>query len=121
MSPKMLKKLSSILDRQQKTKILGLTVLILIGGILETAGISLILPLLSAILDEEKFASNAVVVSIMEFLGLQEMRTFIFILLFGLIFVYIFKCAYLVWLIYIQSRFVNKNRARCTTDRKSVV
>lgn len=116
MSPKMLKKLSSILDRQQKTKILGLTVLILIGGILETAGISLILPLLSAILDEEEFASNEIVVSIMQIFGLQEMRTFIFILLFCLIFVYIFKCAYLVWLTYIQSRFVNKNRARCTTN-----
>ena len=54
MSRDLLKKLSAILDRGQKIRILGLMVLILIGGLLETASASLILPLVSAILDEEK-------------------------------------------------------------------
>ena len=86
MSPKMLKRLSSILDRQQKIKILGLTVLILIGGLLETLGISLIVPLLTAILDEQGFASNAIVIWVMELLGIQNVRSFIYLLLGGLIF-----------------------------------
>lgn len=116
MSPKMLKKLSSILDRQQKIKILGLTVLILIGGILETIGISLIVPLLSAILDEQSFATNSIVMWVMELLGIQNIRVFIYLLLFGLIFMYIFKCAYLIGLTYVQARFVNRNRARSTTN-----
>ena len=64
MSRDLLKKLSAILDRGQKIRILGLMVLILIGGLLETASASLILPLVSAILDEEKFAENRYVMQI---------------------------------------------------------
>ncbi len=116
MSLNMLKKLFSILDRQQKVRIAGLIVLILIGGLLETAGVSLILPLLTAILDEQSFASNQYVISIMNVLGLKSIRHFIYILLAALIFMYIFKAVYLIWLTYIQSKFVNRNRSRCTTN-----
>ena len=69
MSKDMLHKLSAILDRGQKIKIAGLMVLILIGGILETASASLILPLVSAVLDEEKFSSNKYVVIAMDVVG----------------------------------------------------
>ena len=68
MSRDMIKKLSAILDKTQKVKILGLTVLILIGAILETLGISLIVPLLSAIMDEQGFAENSIVIWVMDFL-----------------------------------------------------
>ncbi len=116
MSRDMLKKLSAILDKQQKVKIAGLLVLILFGGLLETAGVSLIMPFLYAILDEQTFASNEYVISIMELLGLENTRSFIFLLLFALIFMFVFKGIYLVFLTYVQSRFVNRNRSRCTTN-----
>ena len=116
MSLKMLKKLSSILDRQQKIKIVGLLVLILVGGLLETAGVSLILPVLSAILDEEGFAANETVVYFMNLLGFEHVRSFTYFLLAVLIFMYVFKAVYLVVSTYIQSRFVNNNRCRCTTN-----
>jgi len=116
MSKTMLKKLASILDRQQKMSIAGLMVLILIGGLLETIGVSLILPLLSAILDEESFAANPAVTFFMDLFGFEEIRSFIYLLLFALIFMYIFKGLYLLWLTYVQSRFVNRNRCRCTTN-----
>jgi len=51
MSLSLFKKLSSILDKKQKRSILGLMFLILIGGLLETLGVSLVLPLISAILE----------------------------------------------------------------------
>lgn len=116
MSRNMLRKLFSILDRQQKVRIAGLIVLILIGGLLETVGVSLILPLLTAILDEQSFASNPLVHKVMGLLGMEDVRYFIYILFAALIFMYIFKTAYLIWLTYIQSRFVNRNRSRCTTN-----
>jgi len=116
MSRDMVRKLLAILDRQQKVKIVGLVILILIGGILETVGVSLILPLLSAILDEKSFAANEWVVFLMDVLGIQNIRHFIYLLLFALIFMYIFKAAYLIWLTYVQSKFVNRNRCRCTTN-----
>ena len=116
MSRDMLKKLSAILDKQQKVKIAGLLVLILIGGLLETAGVSLIMPFLYAILDEQTFAANEYVIYFMNLFGIASIKSFVFLLLFALIFMFVFKGAYLVFLTYVQSRFVNRNRSRCTTN-----
>lgn len=116
MSRDLLKKLSAILDRGQKIKILGLMVLILIGGLLETASASLILPLVSAILDEEKFAENRYVMQIRELLGIESIRTFTLCMLGFIIAIYIFKAVFLILQTYLLAGFANKNRARCTTN-----
>ena len=116
MSRDLLKKLSAILDRGQKIRILGLMVLILIGGLLETASASLILPLVSAILDEEKFAENRYVMHIRELLGIESIRTFTLCMLGFIIAIYIFKAVFLILQTYLLARFANKNRARCTTN-----
>jgi len=116
MSLSMLKKLNSILDKGQKIKIAGLMVMILIGGLLETAGVSMVLPLIQAILDEDKFAKNKYVALIMDSFGIDSVRTFIYILLVGLALMFVIKNGYLVFLTYVQSRFVNKNRSRHTTN-----
>ena len=116
MSRDLLKKLSAILDRGQKIRILGLMVLILIGGLLETASASLILPLVSAILDEEKFAENRYVMQIRELLGIENIRTFTLCMLGFIIAIYIFKAVFLILQTYLLARFANKNRARCTTN-----
>lgn len=116
MSRDLLKKLSAILDRGQKIRILGLMVLILIGGLLETASASLILPLVSAILDEEKFAENRYVMQIREMFGIESVRTFTLCMLGFIIAIYIFKAVFLILQTYLLARFANKNRARCTTN-----
>ena len=116
MSRDLLKKLSAILDRGQKIRILGLMVLILIGGLLETASASLILPLVSAILDEEKFAENRYVIQIRELLGIESIRSFTLCILGFIIAIYIFKAVFLILQTYLLARFANKNRARCTTN-----
>jgi len=116
MSRDMFKKLSAILDKQQKVKIAGLLVIILIGGLLETAGVSLILPLLSAILDRDSFAANEIVIYFMNLFHFKDINSFIYLLLAALIFMYVFKAVYLLFSTYVQSRFVNRNRCRCTTN-----
>ena len=112
----MLRKLSAILDRGQKIKIAGLMILILIGGIMETASASLILPLVSAVLDEEKFSSNKYVIMAMNALNVHNIRTFTFILLGVIIAAFIVKNAFLIFQTYLLARFANRNRARCTTN-----
>lgn len=116
MSRDLLKKLSAILDKGQKIRIFGLMVLILIGGLLETASASLILPLVSAILDEEKFAQNRYVMQIRELFGIESVRTFTLCMLGFIIAIYIFKAVFLILQTYLLARFANKNRARCTTN-----
>lgn len=116
MSLSLFKKLSSILDKKQKRSILGLMFLILIGGLLETLGVSLVMPLISAILDKESFAKNQYVVMAMNMLGIGDVQSLIYILLFALMAMFVIKNTYLIWLTYMQSRFVNTNRCRCTTN-----
>ncbi len=116
MSISMLKKLSSILDKKQKVSVLLLMILILIGGLLETVGVSLVLPLISAILDEEKFARNQYVIYFSDKFNIADIKTFILILLFGLIGMYIFKNLFLLFTVYMQSKFVNNNRCRVTRN-----
>lgn len=112
----MIKKLNSILDKGQKIRIVGLMFMILLGGLLETAGVSLVLPLIAAVLDEASFAQNEYVIYVMDLFGISNVRNMIYILLASLAFMFVIKNAYLVFLTYIQSRFVNKNRSRYTTD-----
>jgi len=116
MSLSMLKKLNSILDKGQKIRIAGLMFMILIGGLLETAGVSLVLPLITAILDKESFAANKYVIWIMDLLGIDSVKHIIYILLTALALMFVIKNAYLVMLTYVQSKFVNKNRSRHTTN-----
>ena len=49
----MLHKVSYLFDKKQKKQIAGLAVLILIGGLLETMGVSMLLPVVQAIMDPE--------------------------------------------------------------------
>ena len=116
MSGDMLHKLSSILDRGQKIRIAGLMILILIGGLLETASASLILPLVSVVLDEEKFSSDRYVIKAMSILHTDNIRTFTYVLLGAIIAAFIIKNAYLILQTYLLARFANRNRARCTTN-----
>lgn len=116
MSIDMLKKLSSILDRGQKVKIAGLMVLIFIGGIMEMASASLILPLISAVLNEEAFANNEYVLSVSELLGITGIHHLTFILLAAIMAAYVVKNCYLIMQTYVIARFANRNRARCTTN-----
>jgi len=116
MSISLIKKLNSILDKGQKIRIAGLMVMILIGGLLETAGVSLVLPLISAILDEDSFSRNEYVIWFKQLVGVESTRGVIYIILICLAGMYIIKNSYLILLTYLQSRFVNKNRSRCTTN-----
>lgn len=116
MSKDLIIKLLAILNKKQKQKIAGLILIILFGGILETVGVSLILPLISAILDEAAFAQNEYVQMIMNMLHISNIRVLVYLLIFLVIGMYIFKGAFLVFSTYLQARFVNRNRCQCTTN-----
>lgn len=110
------KKINSLLDKGQRIKVVILMFMILISGLLETIGISLIVPLISAILDKESFAQNKYVKIVCETFGIQDMDKFILMLIGGLILIYIGKNVYLVFCTYIQARFVNHNRCRVSRN-----
>lgn len=120
MSKSMLNKLAAILDKKQKRQIILLVIVILIGGILETVGVSLIVPVASAVLDEEAFGRNKYVQMFSNLLHIESTRQFIYLLILALIAMFILKNLYLLFSIYLQARFVNSNRYRCTSNLLSL-
>ena len=70
----LLQKVSYLFDKKQKKQIIGLAVLILIGGMLETMGVSMLLPVVQAIMDPEKIMENEIVGRLADFLQIQTSR-----------------------------------------------
>ena len=105
-----IKKLFNILSKRQKRSVTGLGVMILIGAILETVGVSMIVPLAQAMLDAETLAGNEYVIMIQDILGLESMDQFVIMLLFAVVAVFVIKNTYLLLMNYVQARFVNKNQ-----------
>ncbi|MBP9997239.1 MAG: ABC transporter ATP-binding protein [Lachnospiraceae bacterium] len=116
MSRKVLKQLSAILDKGQKIQIAGLLVMILIAGVLEMLSASMVVPIVEAVLDEETFGQKWYTVIIMNVLHETDMKRIIYIMLFAVMGAFIFKNAFIIWQTYMQARFANRNRARCTTN-----
>lgn len=105
-----IKRLAKFFGKKQKIQIGFLLVLTFIGGLLETLGVSMVVPVLSAILDTEKFLANSLVQKCMNMLGMNDVMHFIMALIGLLIFIFVLKNVYLIFLYYLQARFVNRNR-----------
>ena len=108
----MLHKVSYLFDRKQKKQILGLAVLILIGGLLGTMGVSLLLPVVQAIMDPEAIMENELVGAVADLLQIETSRQLIILMLGSLIALYVIKNTYLLFLTYVQNTFVTRNRNR---------
>ena len=108
----LLHKVGYLFDRKQKKQLLGLAVLILIGGLLETMGVSLLLPVVQAIMDPEAIMENELVGAVADLLQIETSRQLIILMLGSLIALYVIKNTYLLFLTYVQNTFVTRNRNR---------
>lgn len=111
-----IKKFNHIFDRKQKLQIILILIVILFGGIFETLGVSMILPLMSAILDKEAFLANEYVIAICDAIGVHDFNTILILIICVLIFAFVFKNAYLIFSTYVQAKFVNNNRYRTSRN-----
>lgn len=109
-----LHKLSYILDARQKRQCLGIGVLILISGVLETIGVSMIVPIVSAItapdtitdyLERYPFLGN-----LASSLGLTSTFRLTIAMLVGLMAIYIIKNTFLLFVTYRQNHFITNAR-----------
>lgn len=111
-----IKKLSHILSKSQKKAVLGLGVMILIGGVLETVGITAILPLVQAIIDREGMLGNETVQRVCGWFGLtlteDNFNRFILLMILLIIGIIVIKNLFLLLLTYVQAKFVNTNQFR---------
>ena len=108
----LLQKVSYLFDRKQKRQIAGLALLILIGGLLETVGVSMLLPVVQAIMDPEQLMENELVGKVTDALHIETSKQLIILMLGALIALYVVKNAYLLFQTYVQNTFVTRNRNR---------
>lgn len=108
----LLHKVGYLFDRKQKRQLVGLGVLILVGGLLETLGVSMILPVVEVIMDPESVMDNRLVAEAVRILHIRTDRQLIMTMLGGTIVLYVIKNAYFVFQIYVQNTFVTRNRNR---------
>lgn len=99
---KILKKLNVLLDRKQKRTMAVLVVMMLIGAVLQVAGVGLIVPVVSIVMDPEAMETNALVRNLYMWLGMDSKRQFTILIMLGLIGVFIAKNVFM----YFQQKFM---------------
>lgn len=107
---RVLKKYRMIMSRGQKLRIGIIIVMMLIGGVLETLSVSLVLPLVTAIMQPDFVESNKYAKIVCELFDLHSANTFMIVVIMSLIAMYIGKNLFLFLEYYTQTRFVCNNR-----------
>lgn len=103
------KKISGILSDVEKRRTVILGFMMLLGGIMESVSISFVLPMIQAIMNEEKWSTTWYAKVICEHFHIDTQRQYVIVLLMILISVFFFKGVYLLFEYYIQYTFI----ARC--------
>ena len=105
-------KLRYIFDRRKKFQMLILVFIILIGTVFEFVGITAVLPLINAFIAPEQMLENYYVKLIYDWFRFDNITQFISFLTIAIIGVYVVKNVYIVWMQWIQSRFVFNGQRR---------
>ncbi len=105
-------RLSYIFSKQQKLQSIALCIGLFIGALFELMGISLITGLVSIITNPGMIHSNVILSGVYETFHLKSDRGFFGLLTAGLIFVYLVKNLYLLWLDYVQYKFIYDNQLK---------
>ena len=111
-----IKKLRKILNKKQKNRVVILGIMIVIGGLLETLSVSMILPLMNAITEENAFTDNQLIVFLCGILNIKSLRSFVLIMLIALACMFVLKNVYMLLLYYVQHSFITNNQYRTSRD-----
>ncbi len=109
-----LHKLSFILNRRQKRQCIGIAVMILISGILETVGVSMIVPIVTAITSPDTLEASLDRIPFLRALteraGLDTTFRLTIAMLVALMLVYVIKNTFLLFVTKQQNRFITNAR-----------
>lgn len=109
---KLFHKLIFFLNTKQKIGTVFLTIMIFIGALLETLGVSAIIPVVQLMMAPDSIQDKEYIVLLSEFFGLESNTAVFMFMLGAMIAIYVVKNLYLLLLTYVQSKFVNENRAK---------
>lgn len=104
------RKLLKILNSKQKWMTVLIAVMMLFGGVLESVSISLILPLITAVMDTEGWNRKWYARIICNSFSITSQRNYIEYVLVILVVIFIVKNLYLLFEYYVQNSFIAKSR-----------
>ncbi len=107
---RILKKFNLFLNGRQKIRIVVLVILMIIGGLLETVGISMMIPLMTTIMNSHFFETNKYAVYLAGLFHLHTPEDFLVLILLSIVVIYFVKNGFLFFEYYVQTRFVCNNR-----------
>lgn len=115
----MLKKLNRLLDKQQKLKMVGIVLLMIIGAVLETCSIAFVIPVLQLIMDAEALQNNEIIMKVYNALHMSSIEQFTILMLVALIALFVLKNIFLLFQNIVQYRFVYTNQFK-TSERMMI-
>lgn len=107
---KNIQKLIFLLGKKEKRKLLLLLLLTTIGAFLEMLGVSMVVPLVSVIMDPEVITQGGIATQICTFFNITTHRDFILCCLLIMIAVFIIKDVFLIFMSYLRAGFVFSSR-----------
>ena len=111
-----LKKLNVLLDKKQKKTMVGLTVLMVIGAFLQTAGVSTILSVVELVMDRKKLQDEGLLHDLFVMVGGGSEIRFTVLAMIALILVFVVKNSFLYFQQKVTLAFVYTNQFR-TSER----
>lgn len=107
---RVIQKLRQLLNRKQKVRILVIAAMMFVGGLLETFSAGMMIPLITAAMDDNLYKNNKYARVFCEIFDINSNRTFMISVLLGLILLFILKNLFMLFQIYLQNRFISNNK-----------
>ncbi|MCM1136200.1 MAG: ABC transporter ATP-binding protein/permease [Clostridium sp.] len=118
---KIIKKMMVLLDRRQKRIMVLLVILMLVGAVLETAGVSLVIPVMNVVIDENAVAKHEYLQVICDILRIpyEDSKSLAIVTMLALIGVFVLKNLFLFFQQKAQLKFVYTNQF--ATSRRMMI
>jgi len=94
---KYIKKIKVLLDKKQKIEMVYLMVLMFVGALLETAGIAMVIPVVTVVMKKNAVFDNDKLFMVYKFLHMSSDTEFIVLILLSLIFIFVLKNVFLFY------------------------
>lgn len=111
-----LKKLNVLLDGKQKRTMGGLMVLMVIGAILQTAGVGMLVQVVTVVIDPQTVEKSGLIKGVYEFFGFSDYGSFAILVMSMLVVVFVIKNLFLFLQQKLTFAFVYTNQFR-TSER----
>ncbi|MBQ7615521.1 MAG: ABC transporter ATP-binding protein [Butyrivibrio sp.] len=116
---KIYSKLKVLLDAKQKRQMVGIVILMLIGGVLESLGIAMIAPVMQVVIDPQQVQESKVLSGIYNLFHLSSTTQLAALIMISLILVFVIKNIFLYCMNVVQLRFVYTNQF--ATSRRMMI